>query len=232
MGCSPSRPGPLITKAATIDQASVEGVTTKSKTASFRRNSFQLSADAEENSLLADVDCNVVSSFRRAKSRVSSLFDRKIRLPGSEDKIIVYFTSLRGIRRTFEDCYAVRNIFRGFPVSVDERDISMDFGYRIELQNVLGKNIVSLPQVFISGRHIGGAEEIKQLYEFGDLAKHLEGFPVRDLRFICESCGDARFFPCLNCNGSCKIFDEDEGQLRRCLECNENGLIRCPACSS
>ncbi|KAJ4971701.1 hypothetical protein NE237_004800 [Protea cynaroides] len=230
-------------------------------------NSHQPSADAGENnnssmkplwkhlseeSLLADMDPNVVSSFRRAKSskqlglnqskttrppvgsisRLSPLFDHKILLPGSADKIIVYFTSLRGIRRTFEDCCAVRNIFKGFRISVDERDISMDSGYRRELQNLLGEKVVSLPQVFICGRHIGGADEIKQLHEVGELAKHLEGFPVLDPRFVCESCGDARFFPCLNCNGSRKIFDEDEGQLRRCLECNENGLIRCPSCSS
>ncbi|OMP00913.1 hypothetical protein CCACVL1_03255 [Corchorus capsularis] len=30
--------------------------------------------------------------------------------------------------------------------------------------------------------------------------------------------------------GSRKVFDEDEGLLKRCLECNENGLIRCPEC--
>jgi hypothetical protein len=28
------------------------------------------------------------------------------------------------------------------------------------------------------------------------------------------------------------LFDEDEGVLKRCLECNENGLIRCPDCCS
>ncbi|XP_042491914.1 uncharacterized protein At3g28850-like [Macadamia integrifolia] len=230
-------------------------------------NAFEPSADAGENnnismkplwkhmseeSLLADMDPNVVSSFRRALSakqlglnqsktarsfvgsswRVSPLSGNRIRLPGTEDKIVVYFTSLRGIRRTYEDCSAVRNIFRGFRVLVDERDISMDSAYRRELQNVLGEKSVSLPKVFIRGRYIGGAEEIKQLLEIGELAKLLEGFPVRDPRFVCESCGDARFVPCSNCNGSRKVFDEDEGQLRRCPECNENGLIRCPSCFS
>ncbi|KAJ6702926.1 GLUTAREDOXIN DOMAIN-CONTAINING CYSTEINE-RICH PROTEIN CG12206-RELATED [Salix viminalis] len=39
--------------------------------------------------------------------------DSRIRLPGTEDRIVVYLTSLRGIRRTYEDCYAVRMIFRG-----------------------------------------------------------------------------------------------------------------------
>ncbi|KAJ9179572.1 hypothetical protein P3X46_011346 [Hevea brasiliensis] len=155
-----------------------------------------------------------------------------IRLPGTEDRIVVYFTSLRGIRRTFEDCYAVRMIFRGFRVWIDERDISMDSAYKKELQSLFGERNVSLPQVFIRGNHVGGAEVIKQMFETGDLAKVLEGFPRRQPGFVCEACGDVRFVPCGNCSGSRKIFDEDEGVPKRCLECNENGLIRCPDCCS
>ncbi|KAJ6326037.1 hypothetical protein OIU78_013182 [Salix suchowensis] len=118
--------------------------------------------------------------------------DSRIRLPGTEDRIVVYLTSLRGIRRTYEDCYAVRMIFRGFRVWIDERDISMDSAYKKELQSVLGEKICELA----------------------------------------AGCGDVRFVPCGNCSGSRKLFDEDEGVLKRCLECNENGLIRCPDCCS
>ncbi|KAL5565015.1 hypothetical protein UlMin_028179 [Ulmus minor] len=155
-----------------------------------------------------------------------------IRLPGTEDRIVVYLTSLRGIRRTYEDCYAVRMIFRGFRVWVDERDVSMDSAYRKELQSLFGEKNVGLPQVFIRGKLVGGAEVIKQLFETGELAKILEGFPIRQPGFVCDSCGDVRFAPCSNCSGSRKVFDEDEGTLKRCLECNENGLIRCPDCCS
>ncbi|KAF2323763.1 hypothetical protein GH714_036859 [Hevea brasiliensis] len=140
-----------------------------------------------------------------------------IRLPGTEDRIVVYFTSLRGIRRTFEDCYAVRMIFRGFRVWIDERDISMDSAYKKELQSLFGERNVSLPQVFIRGNHVGGAEVIKQMFETGDLAKVLEGFPRRQPGFVCEACGDVRFVPCGNCSGSRKIFDEDEGVPKRCF---------------
>lgn len=156
----------------------------------------------------------------------------EIRLPGTEDRIVVYLTSLRGIRRTFEDCYAVRMIFRGFRVWVDERDISMHAAYKKELQSVLGEKNISLPQVFIRGKHMGGAEVIKQMFETGELAKVLDGFPRRQPGFVCEGCGDVRFVPCGNCSGSRKIFDEDEEVLKRCLECNENGLIHCPNCCS
>lgn len=156
-----------------------------------------------------------------------------IRLPGTEDRIVVYFTSLRGIRRTYEDCYAVRMILRGFRVWVDERDVSMDICYRKELMSVMGEKSmknVTLPQVFIRGNYVGGAEVIKQLCEVGDLGKILEGFPKTKGGHVCESCGDVRFLPCGNCCGSRKVFDEDEGLLKRCFVCNENGLIRCPNC--
>ncbi|XP_058225995.1 uncharacterized protein At5g39865 [Rhododendron vialii] len=166
-------------------------------------------------------------------SKVSSCCENSgIRLQGTEDRVVVYFTSLRGIRRTFEDCCAVRMIIRGFRVIVDERDISMDSAYRKELQGVLGEKNVNLPQVFIRGKYIGGADVIKQLHEVGELAKMLKGLPVRAPGYVCEGCGDVRFIPCSECSGSRKIYDEDEDQLKRCLECNENGLIRCPACCS
>ncbi|OIT28176.1 PREDICTED: uncharacterized protein At5g39865 [Nicotiana attenuata] len=213
-----------------------------------------------EEQLLAKMDPNVASSYRQALSSkrfgykesedcpkpnivssvelessnaslLSSLLpDNDVRLKGTEDKIVLYFTSLRGIRKTYEECCTVRMIFRGFRVCVDERDVSMDASYRKELQSVLEGKTVSLPQVFIGGKYIGGAEEIKQLHEAGELANLVEGFAVKHSGFVCESCGDARFVPCPNCSGSRKVFEEEEGKLRRCLNCNENGLIRCPGC--
>ncbi|GAB2225608.1 hypothetical protein Droror1_Dr00006405 [Drosera rotundifolia] len=87
-----------------------------------------------------------------------------------EDRIVFYYTSLRGIRRTYEDCCVVRMIFRGLRVPVDERDISLDSTYKKALQEAL-KGKLSLPQVFIGEKHIGGAEEIKEMHEYGELAK-------------------------------------------------------------
>ncbi|VFQ91143.1 unnamed protein product [Cuscuta campestris] len=148
---------------------------------------------------------------------------------GREGRIVVYYTSLRGIRKTYEDCCDVRMIFRGFRVCVDERDISMDSSYREELQGALGR--VSLPQVFIRGRHIGGADEIKGLNEARELEHLLKGFPVKQEGTLwCRSCGDTRFLPCPSCRGSRKVFAEEEMRLRRCHDCNENGLVRCPGC--
>ncbi|KAK6143299.1 hypothetical protein DH2020_023647 [Rehmannia glutinosa] len=164
------------------------------------------------------------------KTAPSPLPDYPFRLPGTEDRVVIYFTSLRGIRRTFQDCHSVRMIFRGFRVNLDERDISMDIAYKKELQKVLGeKNNVSLPQVFIKGKYIGGADVVKQLLEIGELARMIKGLPLRPMK-PCDACDDVRFIPCTNCNGSRKVFDEDEEQPKRCHECNENGLVRCPLC--
>lgn len=215
-----------------------------------------------EESLLAKLDSNVVSSYRKALLAKQSVEKEVQELPSEppmatqglelssnktslhpetefsvpclepDDRVVLYFTSLRGIRKTYEECCTVRMIFKGFGVLVDERDISMDSSYRNELQNALKGKVVGLPQVFVRGRYIGGAEEIKQLHEAGELAKLLKGIPLNECTLVCGSCGDARFVPCSNCNGSRKIFELEEGKLRRCTHCNENGLIRCPSCCS
>lgn len=172
------------------------------------------------------------STKRPPISKKSSIKNAKLRAPpGGEDKVVLYFTSLRGIRKTFEDCCSVKLILRGFRVSVDERDISMHSPFRQELQDLLGKPM-PVPRLFIGGKYIGGVEEIQQLHEIGELAKYLECFPVQAHSKPCDSCGDVRFIPCQNCDGSRKIFTEEEGQglFIRCQQCNENGLIRCPVC--
>lgn len=199
-----------------------------SNTSLLDGNDFHLRGKEDERST------EFVSTIELESSNASLLSSllpsNDIHLKGTEDKIVLYFTTLRGIRKTYEECCTVRAIFRGFRVCVDERDVSMDSSYRKELQSVLEGKVVSLPQVFIGGKYVGGAEEIKQLHEAGELAQLVEGFAVKHSSFVCQSCGDARFVPCPNCNGSRKVFEEEEGKLRRCPSCNENGLIRCPGC--
>ncbi|KAF8094377.1 hypothetical protein N665_0364s0007 [Sinapis alba] len=158
----------------------------------------------------------------------------KPRLSETEDdkrKVVLYFTSLRGIRKTYEDCCYVRTVLRGYQVAVEELDISMDSKYRKELQIALGEEKpVCLPQVFIGGVHIGGMEEIKKLNDGGELAEMLKGFPVCASVGACGFCGDARFVPCTSCGGSTKVFEKQEDAFKRCYGCNENGLVRCNEC--
>lgn len=160
-------------------------------------------------------------------------YEPSISIPGAEKRIVVYYTSLRVIRSTFEDCRTVQSILRGFRVSIDERDLSMDSRFLDELQRIMGqieKTKLTLPRVFIGGRYIGGAEEIRQLHETGELKKFVEGLPAAEPG-VCEMCGAFRFILCDECNGSHKCYTEKNG-FRSCTSCNENGLIRCPSCLS
>ncbi|KAJ0245996.1 hypothetical protein HA466_0175920 [Hirschfeldia incana] len=152
----------------------------------------------------------------------------RISLPGAESSIVVYFTSLRVVRPTFEDCRAVTTILRTFPVRIDERDLSMDASFAAELERIFaGKK--DLPCVFIGGRYVGGAEEVKQLHEIGELKKLVQELP-RVERGVCEMCGGYRFVPCDDCNGSHKVYTEKLG-FRTCSTCNVSGLVRCWSCS-
>ncbi|XP_060192913.1 uncharacterized protein At3g28850-like [Lycium barbarum] len=170
----------------------------------------------------------------------------------SKDKLVVYFTSLRGVRKTYEDCCHVRVILKGLGVKIDERDVSMHSGFKEELKELLGNEYSGggLPRIFLGKKYIGGADKIRQMNEDGKLEKFVENCERKEDGGViggcnCEACGDIRFVPCETCSGSCKIyyeaeyeedeeeeeeFDEDEYGFQRCPDCNENGLIRCPIC--
>ncbi|KAL6606915.1 hypothetical protein ACP70R_042568 [Stipagrostis hirtigluma subsp. patula] len=161
--------------------------------------------------------------------------------PESARRVVVYLTSLRGVRQTYEDCWSTSAVLRGYGVRVDERDLSLHAGYKDELRAALGGagGRYALPQVFADGRHLGGAEEVRGMHEAGELAGALEACEAAPRAKggaapeACSGCGGARFVPCDVCSGSCKVFVDDEdgaGAFRRCTECNENGLVRCPLC--
>ncbi|XP_022764465.1 uncharacterized protein At5g39865-like [Durio zibethinus] len=152
-----------------------------------------------------------------------------ITLPNVDQSIVVYFTSLRVVRKTFEDCKTVRSILRGFRVPVDERDLSLDSNFLDELQCIFGRKSFTLPLVFVGGRYVGGAEEIKRLNECGELKKMIAGLPLVVGSSVCHLCEGLRFVLCRQCNGSHKIYSEKFG-FRTCTDCNANGLIRCPSC--
>nr|XP_043630603.1 uncharacterized protein At3g28850-like [Erigeron canadensis] len=170
-------------------------------------------------------------------------FDRICPKKG-ENKVVIYTTSLRGVRKTFEACNAVRAVLEGFGVFYCERDISMDRGFRDELWELMkGKDKLELvpPRVFVKGRYIGGSDEVLRIVEDGYLGHLLEGLPKSKAGYVCDVCGGARFLPCIGCNGSCKkmytVKDGIDGEqcgktvTVKCSDCNENGLVRCPVCS-
>lgn len=149
--------------------------------------------------------------------------------PGGENAIVIYTTTLRGIRKTFEDCNKVRSILESYDVHMLERDISMDAGFKEELRKLMGTKEVKVPMVFVKGRLIGGVDEVVKLEEEEKLGVVLEG--IQRARSGCEGCGGLRFVMCVECNGSCKVLDKEQKKKTvRCGQCNENGLIQCPIC--
>lgn len=154
--------------------------------------------------------------------------------PGGNDSVIFYTTSLRGIRKTFEDCNTIRFLLGSFQVLYDERDVSMHLEFREELWRILGGRVIP-PRLFIKGRLIGGVDEVVGLHEEGNLEDLLSGIPKSPTTGPCKGCGGMRFVLCLTCNGSRKVVLEEVVESDTmfpisCVECNENGLVKCPVC--
>ncbi|MCL7037501.1 hypothetical protein MKW94_018153 [Papaver nudicaule] len=151
--------------------------------------------------------------------------------PGGNESVILYTTSLRGIRKTFEDCSKIKFLLGNFKIMYYERDISMHLDYREELWGVLGSPVVA-PRLFVRGRYIGGADEVLGLHEQGRLLKLFKGMPRDQPSSPCDCCGSFRFILCYKCDGSRKVRNDDGDDALRihCSQCNENGLIVCPFC--
>ncbi|XP_044461616.1 myb-like protein X [Mangifera indica] len=148
--------------------------------------------------------------------------------PGGDESVILYTTTLRGIRKTFEDCNNIRFLLETFRIKHYERDVSMHAEFREELWRIFDHKALP-PRLFIRGRYIGGAAEVLVLHEQGKLRPLFEGIPIDQSSGPCEGCAGVRFVPCFKCSGSHKIVD-DAGMSTECQDCNENGLIICPLC--
>jgi glutaredoxin domain-containing cysteine-rich protein 1 len=153
-------------------------------------------------------------------------------LPGGSQSVILYTTSLRSIRKTFEDCHAIRFLLESFKVIFHEKDVSLHLEFREELWRIMGDRVIP-PRLFIKGRYIGGADEVTGLHEQGKLKNLLAGIPLNLSNCPCTGCGNIRFIVCSDCNGSRKVFADDQNDETyiRCPECNENGLVKCLICS-
>ncbi|CAN6476282.1 unnamed protein product [Victoria cruziana] len=153
--------------------------------------------------------------------------------PGGEESVVLYTTTLRAIRKTFEECNAVRHVLGTLRILLDERDVSIHTPFKEELKSLLRTTAAVVPpRLFIKGRFIGGAQEVLGLHEQGKLVGLLQGMPVnsRPAR-VCHGCAGVRFVLCTECSGSCKLASSETREMKiRCPSCNENGLVRCPIC--
>uniref|UniRef100_A0A1J3JEJ3 Glutaredoxin domain-containing cysteine-rich protein 1 n=1 Tax=Noccaea caerulescens TaxID=107243 RepID=A0A1J3JEJ3_NOCCA len=151
--------------------------------------------------------------------------------PGGEESVVFYTTTLRGIRKTFDDCNMIRFLLDSFKVKYYERDVSMHRHYREELRKIsaVEETEVLPPVLFIKGRCIGGAQRVLGLHEQGKLRALFDGIPIAGEK-LCQRCDGFRFLVCDGCRGSRRIVSGD-GTRIQCLLCNENGLIVCVDCS-
>ncbi|XP_076886887.1 uncharacterized protein At3g28850-like [Bidens hawaiensis] len=208
-------------------------------------DSFELMADLEKPQENPNPDHKNIAFIKPMNHKPDFLNGfEEICPPKGENKVVIYTTTLRGVRKTFEECNVVRAVLEGFRVLFIERDVSMDRGFKEELWGLMkGKDKCELvpPRVFVKGRYVGGFDEVLKIFEDGCLGRLLEGLPRLKVGYVCEVCGGARFLPCVVCNGSCKIVrvlrkGSDGKQLGKsvsvkCRDCNENGLVCCPVCS-
>ncbi|KAM6440723.1 glutaredoxin domain-containing cysteine-rich protein 1 [Liasis olivaceus] len=153
-------------------------------------------------------------------------------------RIVIYTTSLRVVRTTFERCELVRKIFQNHRVKFEEKNIALNSDYGKELDGRcrrLGKT-PSVPVVFIEGQYLGGAEKILSMNESGELQDLLTKIERVQHPHECLSCGGFGFLPCSVCHGSkMSVFRNcftDSFKALKCTACNENGLQRCKNCVS
>ncbi|KAK8562213.1 hypothetical protein V6N13_148684 [Hibiscus sabdariffa] len=184
------------------------------------------------NTIVKDESNPGIEETETETEEYPSLNDFELKCPpGGEDTVVLYTTSLRGIRKTFKDCSSIRYLLSTFHILVHERDVSMDMEFRDELWRLFHERVVP-PKLFIKGRYIGGADEIIGLHEEGILKKLLKGIPL--INIPCKECANMRFMVCPSCDGSHKVFTQTEDDAELCLQCpdcNENGLVKCSVCS-
>ncbi|XP_073110522.1 uncharacterized protein [Elaeis guineensis] len=201
-----------------------------------KENSFIIRDRQERESKKASGDLTATARWRRRRDPLEGYPER---CPsGNGDGVVLYTTTLHGVRRTFEDCEWVRRAVEVHAVEVgvvvEERDVSLHGDYLKEVRELVGEG-AAVPRLFIRGRYVGGVKEVAELGETGKLREMLCWMAARGERGRggwreCKGCGGARFVPCLECNGSCKVVAEDGKGVLRCGKCNENGLMLCPLC--
>ncbi|XP_069832261.1 glutaredoxin domain-containing cysteine-rich protein 1 [Dendropsophus ebraccatus] len=184
-------------------------------------------------------------TVRGVKHKVSAgqaLFDNLARIFQSTTtleygRIVIYTTSLRVVRTTFERCEMVRKIFQNHRVKFEEKNIALNSEYGKEVDERCRRvsELPSLPVVFIDGHYLGGAEKILSMNESGELQDLLMKIERVQHPHACASCGGFGFLPCLVCHGSkMSVFRNcftDSFKALKCTACNENGLQRCKSCT-
>ncbi|XP_075545054.1 glutaredoxin domain-containing cysteine-rich protein CG31559-like [Dermacentor variabilis] len=152
-----------------------------------------------------------------------------------EGRVVLYTTSMGVIRQTWEQCRRVRNTLQTLLVRFEERDVFMNRTHQKELMDRTGLRHVVVPQLFVEGHHLGGAETVERLNETGQLRQMLKPYKKSSVGGTCTMCGGYQYLPCPVCGGSKKSAQHrhrfsSSVIFLRCLNCDEGGLVRCQLC--
>ncbi|KAG9333341.1 hypothetical protein JZ751_012808 [Albula glossodonta] len=178
---------------------------------------------------------NKVSAGQALFSNLNNVYGPEFTL--EYGRIVIYTTSFRVVRTTFERCELVRKIFQNHRVKFLEKNIALNSEYGKDLEERCKRvgEPPSLPVVFIDGRYLGGAEKILDMNESGELQDLLTKIERVQHPHGCPMCGGFAFVPCPACHGSkMSVFRNcftDDFKALRCTACNENGLQPCPSCA-
>ncbi|MQL69520.1 hypothetical protein Taro_001813 [Colocasia esculenta] len=122
---------------------------------------------------------------------------------GGADGVVLYTTTLRGVRRTFEDYERARQLVEAhcMEAGVDERDVSLHGEYLRELRELVGEE-ATVPRLFVKGRYVGGIDEVVEMNETGRLM----------LRLVRGEGSGAGWRGCGNCGGDWERKETGRGE--------------------
>jgi len=195
----------------------------------------------KEETAIMSVKGTVRGVRNRVKTGIKTFLQdqkKKNYIAAENGMCVVFVTSLGIVRETRTRCSSVRKIFRNLCVRISERDVLMSREHYHDLRSRLGVSDLStsipLPQVFINGELLGGAELVEQLNESGELRAIVK--PLQDwvgVQSVCAKCGGYGMYPCPACQGSKKSgwrSSFDTTIILRCTHCDQGGLVRCDQC--
>ncbi|KAL0125988.1 hypothetical protein PUN28_004807 [Cardiocondyla obscurior] len=149
-------------------------------------------------------------------------------------KVVLYTTSLGIVRETFTNCMKMKQMLWTNMVKYDEADLFRDTELQSELKDRTNAEVVTLPQLFVDGQHIGGVDTVERLNESGELRRILEPYQCKDACAVCTYCGGFQRLLCPICHGSKRSVHRNEFTVEfvalKCAKCDVFGMIRCPHC--
>ncbi|KAH9292008.1 hypothetical protein KI387_042805, partial [Taxus chinensis] len=152
----------------------------------------------------------VVNLFTHSKGK--KVIEKHLKSPPNKKHVILYYTSSRAAGNTYSESSAVIAILHNLNISFQHRDVLLSRSYLEEIRDISGK-CVSLPQLFMRGKCVGGYERIMELNERGKLKKLLGGYVNKSPREVCKGCGDMRHIVCFVCSGSKIFYREDLDEM-------------------